>query len=125
MKRLGSRVWGIGYGPTVRGLIPDPRPLFFEKRLQNQRRRYLVDNPSVLLPQPPGLIQNLVCFARGQPLIPQVNVQSRERSKLGSKRLRLGSLGAGLAGQMHWIANHDPHHAKAPGQSRQRPQVLS
>jgi hypothetical protein len=78
----------------------------------------------MLLPRPPGLVQNLMRFVRGQPLVPQVNGQSRERSKLGSKCLRLGSLRTGLSRQMHWIANHDPHHAKPPGQSRQRPQVL-
>ena len=44
-----------------------------EKRLQDQRGRNLVYDGFVLLPLAAGLIEQLLCLARGQAFVPEMN----------------------------------------------------
>lgn len=63
-------------------------------------------------------------LARGQPLIPQVNRQSRQCAEFGGKSLGLGGLRAHIARQVHRVAHHDARHRKPPRQPSQGAQVL-
>ena len=72
-----------------------------------------------------GFIENLVCFAGGQPLVPQVDGKPGQRAQFGGKGLGSGCLGAQVSGEMQGIAHHDARYAKAPAEPRQRAQVLA
>ncbi len=54
----------------------------------------------MFMPRVSGLIENLVRLARGQPLIPQMDRQSGQRTQLVGKGLCLHCLGTHLAGEM-------------------------
>lgn len=110
-----------GWG-TVSSAVSLP---FIKKRLQDQRSRDLVDDLAVLLPRAAGLIEDLVGFAAGQALVPQVNGQAGEFAQLGGKGLSLGRLRAWFAGEMHWVAHHDARYAEAPAEARQRTEILT
>ena len=71
--------------------------LLVEKRLQNERGGDLVDHAAVLLAGVAGFIQNLVGFAGGQTLVPQVDGQAGQFAELGGKGLGFGGLRAGFA----------------------------
>ena len=98
---------------------------FIQKRLQNQRGRHLVNDLPVLLPFMAGLVEDLVCLASGQALVPKVNGQARELAQLSGKGLGLGCAWARFAGEMDRVADHDPRNRKPPAESRERTQVLS
>jgi hypothetical protein len=72
-----------------------------------------------------GLVENLVSFAGGEALVPQVDGQPGERAKLGGEGLRFGGLGTDVAGEMDWIANNDAYDAKAAAEASYRAQVFS
>jgi hypothetical protein len=93
--------------------------------LQDQRGGYLVHYVAMLLAGVAGLIENLVSLAGGQPLVPQVDGEAGQRAQLGGKGLGFGGLGTEAAVQMHRIAHHDAHDAKAPAEARQRAQVFT
>ena len=63
-------------------LIPIPCSLFhaFEKRLQDQNRRHLIDHFAMSLSLVAGLVEDLVGFSRGEALVPQMNGQAGEFS---------------------------------------------
>jgi len=96
-----------------------------EKRLQNERGGHLVYHLPMLLARMAGFIQNLVGIPRGQALVPQVDGQPAQFAQLRGKCLRLGGLCAGLAGEMHRIADDDPRNAESPRQPRQAAQIVS
>ena len=66
-----------------------------------------------------GFIQDLMGFARGQALVPEVNGQAGQLTQLRGEGLGLGGLRAQVAGEMHRVANHNAHDAEATGQPRQ------
>ena len=57
-------------------LFPIPYSLFFHERLQDQRGGYLIDHLAMLLPRVACFVEDLVCLARCQPLVPQVDGQA-------------------------------------------------
>ena len=71
--------------PGPYSLVPVLSTLLHE-RLQNQRSRHLIHHPAMLLAGVAGFVKNLVGLARGQPLVPQVNRQTR--SVLPARRQR-------------------------------------
>jgi hypothetical protein len=97
----------------------------FKERLQNQSRRYLVHNFTVLLSIMPGLVEDLVGFAGRQSLIPQVNRKPSERAQLRRKRLDFGSPRALFAGKVQRVPDHDAGHSIPPGEAGQGAQVLA
>ena len=82
----------------------------------------------MLLASVAGFVKDLMGLARGQPLIPQVNRQSRQCAEFGGKSLGLGGLRAHIARQVHRVAHHDARrkvrqlrcglHLKATGKTR-------
>ena len=100
-----------GGGAEKRGISILLFPVVHE-RLQNERGGHLIDHAAVLLTGVAGLIQNFVGLAAGQPLIPQVDGQAGQLTQLGGKFLRLFSLRAWLARQMHGIPHHNARHAE-------------
>jgi len=72
-----------------------------------------------------GLVENLVSFARGEALVPQVDGQPGERAKLGGEGLRFGGLGAEFSGEMDGVANNDAYDAKAAAEAGNRTEVVS
>jgi len=70
-------------------------------------------------------IENLVGFAGGQPLVPQVDGEAGQRAQFGGKGLDFGGLGTDAAHQMHRVAHYDTHDAKAAAEARQRAQVVT
>jgi len=66
-----------------------------------------------------GFIENLVGLAGGQPLVPQMNGQTGQSAQFGGIGLNLGGLGADVAGEMHGVADHDAHDAKAAAETGQ------
>lgn len=72
-----------------------------------------------------GLIQNLVGFARGEALVPQVDGQASKRAELGGKGLCLCGLRAGLSGEVDGVANHDADDAEAAAEAGNRTEVFS
>src|SRR5208337_5667113 len=96
-----------------------------QKRLQDERGGYLVDYAAMLLAGVARFVEDLMRFAGSQPLVPQVNGEASQHAQFGGKGLGFDGLGAGAAGQMHWVAYHDAHDAKAAAESRQRAQVVA
>ena len=117
-------VLGPSFG-TAANLSLTTDHFLIKKRLQNQRRRYLIHNAPMLLPLVPGLIENLVCLARSQPFIPKMNRQAGQLAQLSGKDSRLGCLRALLSGKVQRIAHHNARHAEPPRQPRQRPKIFS
>jgi hypothetical protein len=78
------------------GIFASSPPLLprIQKRLQNQHRRHLVDDPLTSHRSMSCLIQMPMGLGRRQPLIPQVNRNPKLRPQLFCKRLRLGRLRA-------------------------------
>jgi hypothetical protein len=57
-------------------LFSTPCCLLFHERLQDESGGHLVYDSAVLLAGVSGLVQNLMGFARGQPLIPEMDGQT-------------------------------------------------
>jgi len=93
--------------------------------LEDEGRGDLVDDTAVLLACVAGLVENLVGFARGKALIPQVDGQAGKRAKLGGEGLRFGGLGAGLAGEVDGVADDDANNAESLGKPGQRAKIFS
>jgi len=72
-----------------------------------------------------GLVEDLVCLASGQALVPKVNGQTREFAQLSGKCLGFGCARARFAGEMDRVADHDSDHSKPAAETRQRTYVLS
>ena len=72
-----------------------------------------------------GLVDDLVGFARGEALVPQVDGQAGESSKFGGEGLRLGGLWADIAGEVNGVANHDARDSKAAAEAGKRAEVVS
>ena len=70
-------------------------------------------------------VENLVSFAGGQPLVPEVDGKAGQSAQFGGKGLGFGSLRADVAGEMHRIAHYDAHDAKAAAEAGQRAQVVA
>ena len=90
-----------------------PAPLIgpgFQKRLQNQHRRHLVDDPFAPDRSVPGVIQMPVRLGRRKPLVPKMHRCPQLRSQVLSKRLRLGRLRALVAGHIQRVPHHHLSH---------------
>ena len=99
--------------------------LFFQKRLQDEGGGYLVDYAAVL---PAGVAcfgEELVGFAGGQALVPQVDGEAGELSQLIREGLRFGGAGACCAGEMGRVADDDAGDSKPPGEACDGAQVVS
>jgi hypothetical protein len=97
---------------VFRSLIPGPEFLVVEEGLEDKGCGDLVDDAAVLLSRLPGLVEDLVGFAGGKALVPQVDGQACEGAKLGGEGLVFFGLGAEVAGEVDGVANHDGCHAK-------------
>src|SRR5690348_10111670 len=76
-----------------------------EKILEDDAGGYLIDDGAMLRSGSASLIQNVVCFAGGEALVPQVDGQAGEFGETGGKGLGFGGLGTGRAGQMKRVAD--------------------
>lgn len=93
--------------------------------MQDEGGGDLVDDAAVFLAGVAGFVKNLVGFARGEALVPQVDGQAGERAELGGECLRFGGLGADLAGEMNRVANHDADDIEAAAEAGDRTEVVS
>src|SRR5579859_3711475 len=78
----------------------------------------------MLLTRVTGFVQNLVGLPACQTLIPKMNRQAGQFSKLSGKGLCPDGLRAQVSGKMNWIAHYDPHNSELPCQSRQRAEIV-
>jgi hypothetical protein len=85
--------------------------------LQDQRGGYLVDYSAMLLAGVAGFVEDLVGFAGGQALVPEVDGQAGESAQLGGKGLSFNGLGAGFAGQVHGVAHYDADDGEAAAEA--------
>lgn len=96
-----------------------------QKGLQDEGGGDLVDEVFVLLAGVTGLVENLVGFAGGEALIPEVDGQTGERAQLGGELLHLGGAGADFAGEMQGVADHDARHGEAAGEAGDGTQIVA
>jgi hypothetical protein len=109
---------------VFRSLIPGPEFLVVEEGLEDKGCGDLVDDAAVLLSRLPGLVEDLVGFAGGKALVPQVDGQACEGAKLGGEGLVFFGLGAEVAGEVDGVANHDGCHAKTAAEAGDRTEVV-
>ena len=104
-----------------------PSSLFpaFQKRLQNQHRRHLVNHFPVFLPFMAGLIEDLVGLVCRQPLIPKVHGKPGELAEFRGKCLDLERPRAGFAGKAQRVAHHDADHSIASSQAGQGAKIVA
>ena len=79
----------------------------------------------MLLARTACFVENLVRFAGGEALVPQMDGQAGELAECGGEGLGFGCLGARLAGKMDGIADDDGGHGEAAREARQGAQVFS
>jgi len=84
-----------------------------QERLQDQHCRYLVYKRLMLCAALACLVEDLVRLAGGQPFIPEMQRQTGEDGQFVREGFDFGRLRAGFAGEMQWVANHDPHAAES------------
>ena len=96
-----------------------------EEGLENQSGGNLIDDAAVLLAGVAGLIEDAVRLVGGQALVPEVDGQAGELAEFGGEVLGLLRLGAGLAGEMDWIADHQSHDGVAACQAGEGAQVFT
>jgi hypothetical protein len=95
-----------------------------EKRLQDERGRYLVDHSLVGLALVAGFVQDLVSLAGGQPLVPQMDGQAGQLAQRGGEGVGFGGLGAGVAGEMDGVADDNARNAEPAAEASQGAQVF-
>jgi hypothetical protein len=90
-----------------------PSPILprIQKRLQNQHRRHLVNDPLAPHGGVSRLIQMPVSLGSRQPLVPQMDRHGKLRPQVLGKGLCLGSLWALVAGHIKRIAHHGFRHS--------------
>lgn len=98
---------------------------FIEKGLKDKRGGDLIDNPAVLLSGVPCLIQDLMGFVRGQPLVPHVDRQARELAQFDRECLRLCGLRARFSGKPHRIAYDDRRNLEFACQPAEGAEILA
>jgi hypothetical protein len=79
----------------------------FEEVLEDDGCGNLVDDAAMVLPLMAGLIEDLVGFAGGEPLVPEMDGQFGEFAEFGGKGLCFGGLRTRFAGQVQGIADHN------------------
>lgn len=99
--------------------------LLVKKRLQNQRSRDLIDEFFVLLPRAAGLVENLMRFAAGQALVPEVDGKAGEVSKFGSEGPDFDCSGALLAGEMQGVSDDNAGDGVSPRQPGNRAEIFA
>jgi hypothetical protein len=107
--------------PTLR-----PTPLIgpgFQKRLQNQHRRHLVDDPFASHRSVSGVIQMPMRLGGRKPLVPEMHRCPKLRPQVLSKRLRLGRLRALVAGHIQRVPHHHLRHPMLAQHPRHRLEV--
>jgi hypothetical protein len=72
-----------------------------------------------------GLVENLMGFAGGEALVPEVDGEAGESAKLSRKCLGLFGLGAEFAGEVDGIAHHDADDVEAARQAGDGAEVFS
>jgi hypothetical protein len=96
-----------------------------KKRLQNQHRRHLVDDPLAPHRRMSRVIQVTVSLRRRQPLVPQMHRYAELRPEILSKRLRLRRLRALVPRHIQRIAHHRLGHPMLTKHPRHRLQIRS
>lgn len=72
-----------------------------------------------------GFVEDLVSFAGGEPLVPEMDGKPGELSQFGREDFSFGGARAGLAGEMEGMTDDDGRNGKPPRQARQRTQVIA
>ena len=72
-----------------------------------------------------GFVEDLVGFAAGEPLVPQVDGEAGEFAEFGGELLRFESPGARLAGEVQRVADDDAGDGEAAGETREGAQVVA
>jgi hypothetical protein len=105
--------------------VPVIRVPVVQERLQDQGGCDLVNHAAMVLAGAAGLVEDLVGFAGGHPLVPEMDGDTGEFSQFG--REGPGALGAvtRLARKMEWVPDHDGGDAEPPRQARQRAHILA
>jgi hypothetical protein len=85
-----------------------------QKRLQNQHRSHLIDDPFAPDRSMPSVVQMPVRLRRRQPLIPQMHRNPELAAQLLGKRLRLDRLRTLVAGHIQRIPHHRLRHSMLP-----------
>jgi len=78
-----------------------------EEGLEDEGGGDLVDDLAVGLAGVAGLVEDLVGFAGGEALVPEVDGEAGEGGELGGEGLGFGGLGAGVAGEVGGVADDD------------------
>jgi hypothetical protein len=121
---LKTRLFGLTFEGIEANWVCVSPPVV-EKALEDEGGGYLVDDGAMLRSGSASLIQNVVRFAGGEALVPQVDGQAREFGETGGKGLGFGGLGTGRAGQMKRVADHNSGDVEAAGEAGERTHVFT
>lgn len=96
-----------------------------EEGLEDKSRGNLIDDSAMVLAGVAGGIEDLVCRAGGETLIPQVNGECGKGAEFGCKSLGLCGARALIAGKMKGISYHDPRDPEAAGEAGDGAEVFA
>jgi len=85
----------------------------------------LIDHFAVLLAGAAGLIQDLMGFPTGEPLVPEVNGEAGEFTQFGGEGLGFGGLGALVPGEVDRVSDDDADDGKSFCQAGEGAQVIA
>jgi hypothetical protein len=96
-----------------------------QEGLQDQGGRNLVDHAAMFLAGTAGLVEDLVGFLGGQPLVPELDGEAGEFSQFVGEGPGVFGARTLVAGKMKWISDHDGGNAEPPRETRQRAHILA
>jgi hypothetical protein len=99
--------------------------LFVEEGLEDEDGGDLVDDAAVLLAGVAGLIEDLVGFAGGEALVPEVDGKAGERAEFGGKCLIYGGLWTDVTGEVEGVSDDDADDGKAAGETGEGAEVVA
>lgn len=99
--------------------------MLLQEGLEDEGGSDLVDDLLVLLAGVAGFVEDLVGFAGGEALVPEVDGQAGELAEFGGKLLDFGGAGAGFAGEMQGVADYDAGDGEAAGEAGDGAQVFA
>jgi hypothetical protein len=97
-----------------------------EEGLEDEGGGDLVDEGFVLLTGMSGLVEDLVGFAGGEALVPEMDGQAGERAEFGGKGLGFGGAWALVAGEeVQGVADDDADDGEPAGETRDGTEVFA
>jgi hypothetical protein len=96
-----------------------------EEGLKDEGCGDLIDEAAVVLAGVAGFVEDLVGFAGGEALVPEVDGEAGELAEFGGKGLIEGGLLAFVAGEVDGIADDDGGDGEAAGEAGERAEVFT